>query len=228
LLRFEWRPGYEWDIHNALDQEFEKRFKDALRGSPAVVTCRSPWLARDLADQPGIFDEAPVIGVNFSILKYPCHYLASGGDPAFWPLVNPRDYPGVSFIMPGSQYVLGRQSQEGYANLWCFTGPAVLPPGRQKHQRELPRPWKYDLSGEIAVWLAWYMGASPVYVAGCDFRLKDGRIHGDRQDENDLDHKTEVHYRGSLPDGRINMQGLVDAMRASKIHVNWPGEHRHD
>jgi hypothetical protein len=224
MVRLDWHSGYEWEIPNALDREFERRFRNCLKGVAAKVILRSPWLHEDLASLPGIFTDAITIGCNLSIQSFPAHYCVSGGDPGWWANCNPEDYPGTVFILPGCQDALRRLSEHDYSNVYLYTSPPELPTGQQKHQRHLPRPYKNGLTGYVALWLAWYIGCSPVYLAGCDFALREGVIHGDQPHPADLTPETKALYLDSFTYGRLDLTGLVEAMRLSGSLVNWPGE----
>jgi len=223
-VKFPYRLNYEWELPNELDREFDRSFKNILKGSPAVVTCRSPWVRMDLADMPGIFVDAPVIGVNLSFLSIPARYCVSGGDPLFWRHVNPSEHPRVNFILAGSERNLDAMVAQDWPNAWAFTPGGILPRGFEKHQRNFPRPWKYDNSGNVAVWLAWYMGADPIFIAGAHHQLCQSTIHGDDPTLDPTGEALLQHYRGSLPAAREELQNLVVAMRADGRLVQWPGE----
>jgi len=225
-MRFPYRLNYEWELPNELDREFDRTFKNILKGSPAVVTCRSPWIRLDLADMPGIFDDVPVIGVNMSCLSIPARYCVSGGDPVFWKHVRPSEMPRTNFILAGSERNLDFMAANEWPNVWAFTPGGILPPEICRHQRNLPRPWKFDNSGNVAVWFAWYAGADPIFVAGAHHKLCENVIHGDDPTLFKVTDEILAHYRATLPHGRKELEELVATIRADGRIVHWPGEKR--
>jgi hypothetical protein len=224
-MSFAWRHGYEWELPNELDRDFDRGFKDRLKGHPAVITCRSPWVRLDLDAAPAIFRNASVIGVNHSLLALPANFCVSSGDPQFWQLVRPSEWPQVTFILAGSQRNLDNMAAHQWPNVRAFTAPPELPPEMQGWQRRLPRPFHCDNTGNAAVWLAWYMGAAPLYIAGAHHRLCETTIHGDSPELDPDDGGRSVrHYQQTLPQGRRELQKLVAVIRADGVTVHWPGE----
>jgi hypothetical protein len=219
-----WQTGDEWRIPNELDKVFDRAFKNALRGSPATVVCRSPWCRLDLDHMASVFRTGPFIGVNLSILSFPSTYCVSGGDPFFWRHVRPSEHPRTSFVLPASQRNIDYANANNWSNVTLYSAPPELPPGMQRHQRNLPRPWKCDNSGNVAVWLAWYMGADPIYIAGAHFKLCDQVIHGDSPELDEPGDELRRHYQGSFERDRRDLTGLVAAMRSDQVIVHWPGE----
>ena len=196
------------------DLAFELRFKDCHAGLPAVVIGKSPWAREDVAAVERACPSAIRIGVNDSAGRHHCLYSP-------WLDVAVKDHilPGVLHVCQDTPVFREIFKDQPDAAMF-FTSPPELPPGEGRFNRRWPRPWGCaQFTSTLAVWLAWYMGCSPVYLAGLDFRPRAGRWYDTRE--------VTGEYAGflaaTMPENRGQIIDLAQAMELDGREVIWYG-----
>jgi len=202
---------------NATDLVFELRFKRCHKDAPAIVIGKSPWVEDDMRAVNRAVPTAVRIGVNDSAGRWHCDYSP-------WLDVNVKDHllPGVLHVCqdtPTFRAIF--DGKDALVNF--FTSPPDLPPGSGKFNNVWPRPWGcITYTSMLAIWLAWYMGCRPVFIAGIDCRTREGRWYDDR----DVSAEQYVHLTQTMPDNRDGVFRLTEAMEADDVPVVWYGRNR--
>ena len=216
----------EADWLNDTDRVFQAALKDRHQGQPGLVILRGPNVARDvtrfLHHEPD-FEKAVTVGVNHAAFYWLADYAVVIDPPVFHGS-PPAGFPEICYVLPDMPAFRRLRLDYSGPRMYFWHEPAELPPGLQRYNRDWPRPWGHgSYTSLVALWLAWYMGCSPIAACGADFALgADGLVHGDSQE-----YPTEEvrrHYRESLPGNREKWQLLVNAIRESGVPVVWPGE----
>jgi hypothetical protein len=205
-------------ILNATDLAFELRFKGCHRDAPAIVIGKSPWVEEDMRSAERAAPTAIRIGVNDSAKRWHCDYSP-------WLDVQVAEHllPGVLHICqdtPTFQKIFAGQD----ALVSFFTSPPDLPAGWGKFNRHWPRPWGcITYTSMLSIWLAWYMGCRPVFIAGIDGMTREGRWYDDR----DVSAEQNEFLTQTMPANREGVFQLTEAMEADDVPVVWYGRNRH-
>ncbi len=188
-------------------------FRDRHAGRPGLLVCRSPWVDDDLTASDCAFrDDTIRVGVNHSILKYPLDYCA-GGDPKFWELVKPRQFPETEFLTHDIES--GNQARKNVTVVRCLIQRSTV-------------------SSIFALWFCWYLGLDPIRVCGAHFKVKNrgenpAQIYGDvpaeRMFPDRLSRKKYLMgYMPRLPQQAKDFARMVNSIREQGTRVDWPGE----